>query len=93
MIKRALSTKRQLCWLLAGILVSTGALAQPDHRMSLDQAVEQALGRFPGRVLSAETQRQGGRESHRIRILTDDGRVKRLRIDAESGRFERRGGR
>jgi uncharacterized membrane protein YkoI len=61
--------------------------------MSLDQAVEEALGRFPGRVLSAETQRQGGRESYKIRILTDDGRVKRLRIDPESGRFERRGGR
>ncbi len=93
MIRRALSTKQHLCWLLAGILVSMGALAQPDRRMSLDQAVEEALDRFPGRVLSAETQRQGGRESHKIRILTDDGRVKRLRIDAESGRFERRGGR
>ncbi len=91
MIRRALSTKRQLCWLLAGILLSTGSLAQPDRRTSLDQAVEEARGRFPGRVLSAETQRQGGRESHSIRILTDDGRVKRLRIDAESGRFERRG--
>ena len=91
MTKRALSTKRQLCWLLAGILLSTGCLAQPDRRTSLDQAVEEARSRFPGRVLSAETQRQGGRESHSIRILTDDGRVKRLRIDAESGRFERRG--
>lgn len=91
MIGRTLSTKRQLCWLLAGILLSTGALAQPNRRTSLDQAVEEARGRFPGKVLSAETQRQGGRESHSIRILTDDGRVKRLRIDAESGRFERRG--
>ena len=43
-----------------------------------------------GRVLSAETDRRGGRESHKIRILTRDGRVKRLRMDAESGRFQKR---
>lgn len=73
--------------LLAGLALLlgpfTGALAE--RRTSLEQAVNEARDRYPGRVLSAETERRDGRESHQIRILTDDGRVKRLRIDAESG--------
>jgi uncharacterized membrane protein YkoI len=76
--------------LLVGVLLSASALAHGDRRKSLDEAVSEARDRYPGRVLSAETERRSGRESHNIRILTDDGRVKRLRIDAESGRFERR---
>ncbi|MCB1774353.1 MAG: PepSY domain-containing protein [Gammaproteobacteria bacterium] len=60
--------------------------AQADRPMSLDQAVSEARERYPGRVLSAETERRNGHDRHRIRILTDDGRVKRLDIDPESGR-------
>jgi uncharacterized membrane protein YkoI len=74
-----------LCLLLAATVTAA------DRRKSLDQAVSEARERYNGRVLSAETQRRDGRESHRIRILTDDGRVKRLNIDAESGRPERPG--
>ena len=73
---------------LCALLVSSGA--QADRRTSLEDAVSEARGRHPGRVLSAETDRRGGRESHKIRILTRDGRVKRLRMDAESGRFQKR---
>jgi uncharacterized membrane protein YkoI len=76
--------------LLIGLL-SASTAASADRRTSLDQAVSEARDRYPGRVLSATTDRRGGRESHRIRILTDDGKVKRLNMDAESGRFERRG--
>lgn len=70
--------------LLAALLSTLPAAADPDRRKSLEQAVSEARDRYDGRVLSAETQRDGGRESHRIRILTRDGRVKRLRIDADS---------
>ena len=73
---------------LCALLVSSAA--QADRRTSLEDAVSEARGRHPGRVLSAETDRRGGRESHNIRILTRDGRVKRLRMDAESGRFQKR---
>lgn len=76
--------------LLAGLLLSTAAIADRDRRKSLDEAVSEARDRYPGRVLSAETDRRGGRESYNIRILTDDGRVKRLQVDPESGRVERR---
>jgi len=54
--------------------------------ISLDQAVSQARQRHKGKVLSAETVRSDGRKVHRIKILTKDGRVKRTRIDAGSGK-------
>ena len=54
--------------------------------ISLDQAVSQARQRHKGKVLSAETVRSEGRKVHRIKILTKDGRVKRSRIDAGSGK-------
>ena len=82
--------KQILLTLLLSLLVALPAAAGPDRRKSLDEAVSDARDRYNGRVLSAETHRRNGRESHRIRILTNDGRVKRLTIDAESGRHERR---
>jgi uncharacterized membrane protein YkoI len=72
--------------LALGISTQAGA----DRRTSLEDAVSEARDRYPGRVLSAETRRRGDKESHRIRILTRDGRVKRLNMDAESGRFQKR---
>jgi uncharacterized membrane protein YkoI len=78
---------RVLAVVLALLLAGT-ALA--DRRTSLEDAVNEARDRYPGRVLSAETQRRGGHEAHRIRILTNEGRVKRLEMDAESGRFKSR---
>jgi len=77
--------------LLAVVILGASALAQADRRASLEDAVSEARGRYPGRVLSAETDRRGGRESYKIRILTRDGKVKRLRVDPESGRVQRRG--
>lgn len=82
--------RRSSWWLPAVcVVLSTLVPAHAERRTSLDQAVNEARDRYPGRVLSAETQRESGRESHRIRILTNDGRVKRLEMDAESGRFKR----
>lgn len=62
----------------------------PRTERSLDRAVEQLRGETRGRVLSADTEFVEGREVHVIRILTKDGRVRRLRIDAESGQRIRR---
>jgi hypothetical protein len=65
-------------------------IAQRDHGgnggVSLDEAVAQARQRYKGKVLSAETTRADGRKVHRIKILTQDGRVKRLTVDAGSGK-------
>jgi uncharacterized membrane protein YkoI len=65
-------------------------IAQRDHggndSISLDAAVAQARQRYNGKVLSAETKRVDGRKVHRIKILTQDGRVKRLQVDAGTGK-------
>ncbi|MEN8106591.1 MAG: PepSY domain-containing protein [Pseudomonadota bacterium] len=70
-------------------------VAQRDHAgnggISLDEAVAQARQRNKGKVLSAETIRVDGRKVHRIKILTKNGRVKRIQIDARSGKKMKRG--
>ncbi len=76
--------------LIVAALCDAATAAHGDRRKSLDEAVSEARDRYPGRVLSAEKDRRGGRESYNIRILTDEGRVKRLRVDPESGRHQRR---
>lgn len=54
--------------------------------ISLDDAVAQARRHNQDKVLSAETIRVDGRKVHRIKILTQNGRVKRIKIDARTGR-------
>lgn len=64
----------------------TAAVAQGGP-VSLEQAVERASKRFSGRVAKAETTTRGGRRIHEIRILGQDGRVRIVRIDAQTGQF------
>jgi len=78
--------KKHLLMIALLMLGSSTLLAGPERRTSLEQAVSEARDRYKGRVLSAETQRRGQADTHNIRILTDDGRVRRYNIDAESGR-------
>ena len=54
--------------------------------ISKDEAVARARQQNKGKVLSAETIRVDGRKVYRIKILTKDGRVKRIRIDARTGK-------
>jgi uncharacterized membrane protein YkoI len=74
----------------------TNQLAHPpayseQQGISLDEAIARARRQSDGKVISAETVPQGGRNVHRIRILTRDGRVKRMQYDAASGRPAPRG--
>jgi uncharacterized membrane protein YkoI len=55
--------------------------------VSLAQATSMAQGRYQGRVVKAETVQMGDRRVHEIRILGDDGRVRTVRIDAQTGSF------
>lgn len=56
--------------------------------VSLSQARQMAQQRFPGRVVRAETLvLRGNRRVHQIRILDTEGRVRDVRVDAETGRF------
>jgi hypothetical protein len=70
--------------LLSALLMIPSLYARGD--VSLDQAVEQAKQRLGGRVISAETQESDGKRVHNVRILTKDGKVRRLRINAEGAR-------
>lgn len=51
----------------------------------LDEAVANLRRGGPGRVLSAETLERDGQPVHRIKILTNEGRVKRYQFEGESG--------
>ena len=68
----------------------TNQFAHPSHSekrgISLDEAVSRARGKSDDKVLSAETVRVDGRRVHRIKILTSQGRVKHVQIDADTGR-------
>lgn len=78
--------KVQAVLLVGTLLVSAVAGAMQERRTSLDQAVSDARERYPGRVISAQTDRRDGHEYHNVRILTRDGRVRRYRVDAEAQR-------
>ena len=53
--------------------------------MTLGGAVSQARQEYNGRVISAETEKSG---RHNIKILTNDGRVKRLQYDGRTNRSD-----
>ena len=55
--------------------------------ISLAQATSMAQSRYQGRVVRAETIQVGDRLVYEIRILGDDGRVRTVRIDAQTGSF------
>ena len=51
-----------------------------DDGLTLSQAVEQVRRQYNGRIVSAETQMNGDREVHVIKVLTADGKVKTVRV-------------
>jgi len=48
--------------------------------VTLSQAVEQVRRQYNGRIVSAETQGNGDCETHVIKVLTEDGKVKTVRV-------------
>ena len=56
-------------------------------KFSLDQAVAKVRRLYGGTVIKAETKNQGGRPVHRIKILTEDGKVRTVRVDGNDGRI------
>jgi len=88
---------------LLAVLMSSMLLAQPlladerrngyrhddRHNVTLDRAVKKARSRYNGRIISAETVGAEEGRTHNIRILTNDGRVRRLRVDPSTGEYVR----
>jgi uncharacterized membrane protein YkoI len=54
--------------------------------MSLDEAVRMVENRYRARAVKAETVNSGGRRVHEIRLLNAEGRVWKVRVDAETGK-------
>ena len=81
-------TLRNSLILLLALAFAPPLMARGD--MSLDQAVRQARDKSNGRVISAETREKNGQRYHNIRILTNDGKVRRYRYDADDGRRNNR---
>ena len=70
-------------WAVAGRLhrVEPHMLLEERSCLSLREAIEQVRRQYNGRILSAETRRvSGNREVHHIKVLTDSGKVKAVRI-------------
>lgn len=69
-------------------IVETDAAAfAAQSGVSLAEATQMALQAYPGQVVRAETVTRGGRRVHQIRILGGDGRVRTVRVDAQTGAF------
>ncbi len=66
---------------------ASARVAQASNGISLEQATQMVRQQTGGQVLRAETKRDKGRVVHRIRVLTEDGRVRTWHVDAESGRI------
>lgn len=56
--------------------------------LSLDAAVARAEKQYNARVVRAEEKRSGERRVYQIRLLSSDGRVFDVTVDAETGRME-----
>lgn len=73
---------------LISVLVLLGFLAMPGlalARVSADQAAAVAQQSVSGRVLAVEKVNASGREVFRVKLLTANGEVKVILIDAETG--------
>jgi hypothetical protein len=84
--------------LAAAVLWAGHAVAQPvpmqgqalplqarQGGMSLDQAIELAERRFRARVVRANVEESGGQRIYVLRLLSEQGRVWTVRVDAASG--------
>ena len=59
--------------------------SEQSEGMSLDEAVRMVESRYRARAVKAETVNSGGRRVHEIRLLNAEGRVWKVRVDAETG--------
>ena len=64
------------------------ARAAAEGRLSLDEAVSKVRRRYGDvTILKARTKKRNGGRVHRIKFLTDSGRVRTVQLDAETGEF------
>jgi uncharacterized membrane protein YkoI len=75
--------------LVAATMICQPVLSQrqtpPQSPYTLDQAVALVKDRTGGRVLRAETVILDERTIHKVRIITPEGRVRTIDVDAQTG--------
>ncbi len=54
--------------------------------ITLDEAVRDVMRQGQNKVLATRTETIDGRQIYVIKVLTPDGRIQHLKIDAQSGR-------
>lgn len=59
----------------------------PHDGVSLDEAVRKAESQYRARVVRTEVQDEDGRKVYVLKLLSEDGRVITVRIDAATGRM------
>jgi len=57
-------------------------------RLTLNDATELVQNRIGGRVLATQEVREQGREMYRVKVLTRQGEVRIVYVDAETGSME-----
>jgi hypothetical protein len=72
----------------AGGAAGRSAFAPYAAGLSLDQAVDLVQKRYDAKVVRAEESREGDHVVYRIRLLSADGRVFTVRVDARTGRID-----
>lgn len=65
-----------------------GARALAEQGLTLDEAVARMERKYKARAVRAEEKRRDGRVVYRIRLLSDDGRVFDVEVDAATGAVE-----
>jgi uncharacterized membrane protein YkoI len=68
-------------------VASLGTGVERHDGISLDEAVSRAERQYRARVVRTEVQDEDGRRVYVLKLLSDDGRVFTVRIDASTGRM------
>ena len=70
---------------LAGTVTQAKQVQGESHNghMNLDKAVQQVKQQTGGRILSAKTKNNDGRQVHKIKVLLPNGKVRIIRVNAK----------
>lgn len=61
-------------------------MASAEELVSLDDATKKIIAESGSKVLGAKTESIDGKTMHVIKVLTEDGRVQHLKVDASTGK-------
>ena len=70
-------------------LCLTPSVYSVEGLISLDQATSKVIQQNNGKVLGARTESLEGRVIHVIKILTKDGRIQHIKVDAGTGQISK----